>query len=182
MKRLFRLMLMLGSIHFSACDPNENAVVVVEYKQIANFPVYKLASDSNDSTGAGDGMFIMYKITKIKNTGSEAEKFEFDANRVSTITSDKISNDTVTAGNILLVAQNLTTIDVAAGKTENVDRCFIKRAQTSKPKSLLSAQVPVIHQAGPTQPVDMTNVAPDSSVSTVDIALPSTLSSLCSSN
>jgi hypothetical protein len=185
MTRLYKiaLLMLIGLAPAVGCDPpNEAARVVVEYKQVANFHDYRLASDSNDSHGAGDGMFIMYKVTQIKNTGSAAKSFVFDVNKISTVAPDKTSNETVTSGNILLGGQNVTTVTVAAGQTKTVNGCFIKQALTSDPKSLVSAQVPLLHSSNPDQPVTITNVAPNGSVAAVGNALPNPLQSLCSSN
>ena len=162
--------------------PNEAARVVVEYKQVANFYDYRLAPDSNDSHGAANGMFIMYKVKQIKNTGSEAKSFVFDVNKVSTVAPDKTSNETVTDANILLGGQNLTTLTVGAGQTKAVDKCFIKQALTSDPKSLVAKQVGLLYSSDSDQPVSITNVAPSSGVASVSNALPNPLQELCSSN
>ncbi len=158
--------------------PNENARVFVEYKQVANFHDYRLSPDSNDSHGAG-GMFIMYKITQVKNTGSAAKPFVFDVNKVITDAPDKISNETVTDANILLGGLNVTTVNVGAGQTKLVNGCIIKDALTSNPQALVSAQVPLSHQIDPAQPVTMTNLTPNGSVAVVGNALPASLQALC---
>ena len=177
------LLLMVVVLVLAGCKkPNEAARVVVEYKQVANFHDYRLAADSNDSHGAGDGMFIMYKVKQIKNTGSEAASFVFDVNKISTVAPDKTSNETVITANILLAGLNITTLTVGAGQTNAVNKCFIKQALTDNPKSLVSAQVGLIYAADSNQPVTMTNVAPNGSVAAVGNALPNPLQTLCSSN
>ena len=184
MIRLYKIvLLMMVVLVLAGCKkPNEAARVVVEYRQVANFYDYRLSADSNDSHGASNGMFIMYKVKQIKNTGSEAASFVFDVNRISTVTPDKTSNETVTNGAILLVGQNITTVTVGAGQTQAVNRCFIKQALTNNPQSLVSAQVGLIYAADSNQPVTMTNVAPNGSVAAVGNALPNPLQQLCSSN
>jgi hypothetical protein len=162
--------------------PNEAARVVVEYKQVANFYDYRLSPDSNDSHGAGNGMLIMYKVKQIKNTGSEAKSFVFDVNKVSTVAPDKTSNESIPDGAILLDGQNITTITVGAGQTKTVDKCFIKQALTSNPQALVSAPVPLLYSSDPSQPVSITNVAPNGNIVPVGNALPNPLQDLCSSH
>ncbi len=174
------LVTLIGLIVATGCD-SEAARVVVEYKQVANFYDYRLAPDSSGSHGAGDGMFILYKVKQIKNTGSAAKKFVFDVNKVSTL-KDQLANETVTDANILLGGLNVTTVTVNAGQTKNVNGCFIKQASTSNPKSLVMAQVPVIHEGTSDQPVSMKNLAPNGGVAAVGNALPGPLQSLCSSS
>jgi hypothetical protein len=177
------MLLMMVVLVLAGCKkPNEAARVVVEYKQIANFYDYRLAPDSNDSHGAANGMFIMYKVKQIKNTGSEAASFVFDVNKISTVAPDKTSNETVTDSNILLGSQNITTLTVGAGQTNAVNKCFIKQALTNNPQSLVSAQVGLLYAGTSDQPVTMTNVAPNGSVAAVGNALPNPLQQLCSSN
>ena len=173
---------MMVVLFLAGCRPNEAARVVVEYKQIANFPDYRLAPNSNDSHGAGDGMFILYKVKQIKNTGSSAASFVFDVNRISTVTPDKTSNESLPDGAILLDGQNITTVNVGAGQTKALNGCFIKQALTAKPQSLVAAQVGLIYAADANQPVTMTNLAPNGNVTAVGNALPNALQSLCSSN
>lgn len=184
MARLYKIMsLMVVVLVLAGCKPNEAARVVVEYKQVANFHDYRLAPDSNDSHGAGsDGIFVMYKVKQIKNTGSAATSFTFDVNKISTVTPDKTSNDSLADGATLLDGQNITTINVGAGQTKVVNACFIKVATTSNPQSLLSAQVGLLYGADSSQPVTMTNLAPNGNVTAVGNALPNPLQMLCSSN
>lgn len=180
-KQLYGFTALICLVAAAGCGPgNPNAGVSVSYKQVANFHEYRLASDSNDSHGAGDGMFIMYKVTQIKNTGSAAQAFVFDVNKVVTVTPDKTSNETVNDGNILLGGQNLTTVSVPAAQTKSVSGCFIKQALTANPQSLVLAQVPITYQIDPNQVVSMGNLAPAGSVASVSNALPNTLQSLCS--
>jgi hypothetical protein len=177
------MLLMMVVLVLAGCKkPNEAARVVVEYKQIANFYDYRLAPDSNDSHGAANGMFIMYKVKQIKNTGSEAASFVFDVNKISTVAPDKTSNESLPDGAILLGSQNITTITVGAGQTNAVNKCFIKQALTNNPQSLVSAQVGLLYAGTSDQPVTMTNVAPNGSVAAVGNALPNPLQQLCSSN
>jgi len=184
MTRLYKIvLLMVVVLVLPGCKkPNEAARVVVEYKQVANFPDYRLAPDSNDSHGAGNGMFILYKVKQIKNTGSAAASFTFDVNKISTVAPDKTSNETVFDGNILLGSQNITTVTVGAGQTKVVNGCFIKQALANNPQSLVSAQVGLLYASDSDQPVTMTNVAPNGGVAAVGNALPNPLQSLCSSN
>jgi len=165
----------------TACKPNEAARVTVNYKQIANFPDYRLAPDASDSHGAGtEGMFILYKVTQINNGGSQATAFTFNPNNFSTVTSDKTSNETVTDANILLGGLNLTTAAVPAGQAKNVNKCFIKQAQANDPKTLVLAHVGILYAGTSSQPVTSHDLAPNGSITAVGNALPNTLQSLCS--
>lgn len=183
MARLYKFVsLMVVVLVLAGCKPNEAARVVVEYKQVANFHDYRLSPDSNDSHGAGNGMLIMYKVKQIKNTGSAATAFVFDVNKISTVTPDKTSNESLPDGAILLDGQNITTINVAGGQTKVVNACFIKQALTSNPQSLVSAQVGLLYSADSNQPVTMSNLTPNGGVAAVGNALPNPLQTLCSSN
>jgi len=184
MTRLYKIvLLMMVVLVLAGCKkPNEAARVVVEYKQVANFYDYRLSADASVSHGAENGMFIMYKVKQIKNTGSEAKSFVFDVNKISTVAPDKTSNESLPDGAILLGNQNITTLTVGAGQTKAVNACFIKQALTNNPQSLVSAQVGLLYSADSSQPVTMTNVAPNSSVASVGNALPNPLQDLCSSH
>src|SRR5262245_12870842 len=60
----------------AGCGPvNEKARVHIEYEQVADFSEFRLSSDSNDSHGIDDGLFVMYRIKKIDNSGAQAKKF-----------------------------------------------------------------------------------------------------------
>ena len=184
MIRLYKIaLLMMVVLVLAGCKkPNEAARVDVEYKQVANFYDYRISADSNDSHGASNGMFIMYKVKQIKNTGSQAASFTFDVNKISTVAPDKTSNESLPDGAILLGSQNITTLNVGAGQTKAVNACFIKQALTNNPQSLVSAQVGLLYSADSDQPVTMTNVAPNGSVASVGNALPNALQDLCSSH
>jgi hypothetical protein len=163
----------------TACQPNEAARVTVNYKQIANFPDYRLASDASDSHGT-DGMFILYKVTQINNAGSQAAAFTFNRNNVSTVTPDKTSNETVTDADILLGGLSLSTLAVPAGQTKNVGKCFIKEAQANDPHTLVLAHVGILYAGTSSQPVSSHDLAPNGSIAAVGNALPNILQSLCS--
>ena len=175
------IMTMIGLVVVTGCD-SEAARVVVEYKQVANFQEYRFTEDASSNYGAGpDGMFIMYKIKQIKNTGSAATNFVFDVDKVSTL-KDQLANATVANSPILLTNLDVKTITVNAGQTKSVNGCFIKKALTPNPDSLVSAQVPVIYGADGGQPVSMDNLAPNGSVAVVSNTLPTALWTLCSSS
>src|SRR5262245_49078425 len=132
---LYVFALMVGVAALVAC-PNDNARVHVEYKQLANFAVYYLSPDSNSSYGAGDGMFILYKITKITNTGSEAKTYVFDKHKVLAAAPDKLSNEEPAGDNILLGSKLVTNLTIQPGQTVNNPGCIIKHVLTSNPISL----------------------------------------------
>jgi hypothetical protein len=176
--------LLLAVVAFAmvACDrPNNAARVTVNYKQVANFSEYRLAPDASGSHGAGNGMFVMYKVTQIINTGSEAAAFTFVPTKVVTVTPDETSNETVNVGNILLTNLNLASEAVAAGQTKTINKCFIKQVLTDDPQALASTSghVPVIYQINQSQPVTMHDLAPNGNISLVLNALPNTLHQLC---
>lgn len=178
---LSRIALAAGLLVAVGCK--STARVYVNYRQVANFHTYSLDPNSSSTTGAGNGMFIMYKVTTINNTGAEAATFTFDRNKVSTVTSDQTSNETViVSANILLGNQNLETVTVPAGQTMTVNRCFIKQALTSNPAAIQAAQVPIVYAGTGNQPVSTNNVAPNAGVIQIGPALPNPLQNFCQTN
>lgn len=165
----------------SCQKPNNNARVKIEFEQIANFAVYYLSSDSSSSHGAGDGMFVMYSIKKITNTGSEAKTFVFNKHKVVAVTPDETSNEEPNSDNILLGSELANNITVAPGATVTNLGCIIKHVLTPNPQSLAntSGLVELIHQIDQSQPVTMTRIAGNTSVALVSNALPSSLQGLC---
>ena len=112
------------------CNPNKNKRVEITYRQLAYFPEYKTSEDSFGSHGAGkDGMFILYRIDRIANTGSEAAAFGFDKANLSTV-QDHLVQDMVTDQNILLGPKLMGNVTVAANsvKTDGLG-CLIMRAK-----------------------------------------------------
>jgi len=164
------------------CSVNNKARAYVNYDQIANFHEYLLSPDASTTHGAGNGMFILVKVTQINNSGAEAKTFVFDANKVSTVTSDQTANDTVLSANILLGVHHLTTVTVPAGQVVNVNKCFIKNALTNNPGALVSSPVGLIYAGTTGQPVTMHNIDPGGSIAAVGNALPNPLQNLCSGN
>lgn len=167
----------------TACQPNDAARVTVNYRQLANFPEYSLTADGSAPQGAGDGMFVLYKVKSISNTGGQAKAFTFDPLKVATITSDKTSNQTVEVGSSLLAGLDLATVSVPAGQTKTVNRCFIKRVLTSNPQLLAtkSGHVSTIYQIEKSQPVLMQDLAPNASIVIGGIVPPDALQQLCAS-
>jgi hypothetical protein len=168
----------------TACQPNNAARVTVNYRQLGNFPEYSLTPDGSAPQGAGDGIFVLYKVKSISNTGAQAKAFTFDPHKVATITSDKTSNETVDVSNSLLAGLNLATVSVPAGQTKTVNRCFIKRVLTSTPQSLAtqSGHVSTIYQIDKSQPVLMQDMAPNASVAVGQIVIPDALQQMCANN
>jgi hypothetical protein len=163
----------------TACKPDEAARVTVNYRQLANFPEYSLAEDASNPQGAGDGRFVLYKLTAIKNTGAKA--FTFDVHKVVTVTPDKTSNETIDGdvANTLLAAWNLTTVSVPAGQSALVNKCFIKRVLTSNPQSLASGHVSTLYQIDQSQPVSMHDLTPNEGNAPGQIVPPDALKQLC---
>jgi hypothetical protein len=187
--RLSTILVGAAVLVMPACGSvNNNARVHIEYRQLANFDTYFLGPNSSLSHSiAGDGMFILYRITKITNTGSEAAAFTFDRDGVALVTSDQTTNDEPDSDNILLGSQLITTLPVAAGQTLTQPGglgCIIKTALTSNPQSLAntSGLLDPIYQIDTDQPVSMDRQAGNNSVALVIDALPSALQSLCDTN
>jgi len=179
---VYVIALVVSVAALAGCDgPNNNARVQIEYEQLANFAVYYLSPDASSSTGAGDGMFILYKIKKIANTGSEAKTYVFDKHKVLAVTPDKTSNEEPSGDNILLGAKLVTNLTVQPGETKTNPGCIIKHVLTSNPQSLAntSALVDLIHQIDQSQPVSMNRVPGDDTTALVTNALPSALQNLC---
>lgn len=182
------MMLVVTVAMMVACKKtNENARVHVNYEQLANFQEYKTSPDAFSSTGAGNGMFIMYRINQIANTGSEAKVFTFDKHKVIMVTQDQTSNEEPSADNILLGSQLITTLTVQPGQTLNQPNglgCIIKNAHTADPQSLANtgALLDPVYQLNAEQPVSMHREAGDNSTALVSNTLPSALQNLCSGN
>lgn len=174
----------------AACGPaNKNARVNVYYDQVENFHTYALASDSSGSTGPGlNGMFVMYRITKIENTGSEAKSFVFKKGKIVTVTKDETVNEEAGADNILLSSQLLDNVTVGPGQTltdANGLGCIIKVARMNDPKLLATTSSPVelMHTIDTSQPVSMKRIASDNgNALELETALPSSLQNVCGTN
>jgi hypothetical protein len=175
------LMVILGSAALAGCaTPNEAARVHVEYEQLANFYTYKLSADSSSSHGAGNGVFVLYKIRKITNTGSEAATFTFDKHKVVAVVPDKTSNEEPSGDNILLGGSLADNVSVAAGQTKLNPGCIIKHVLTANPQTLQAALIDLIYSISSSQPVSMKRSVGDTTTAQVGTALPSTLQNFCS--
>jgi hypothetical protein len=167
-------------VALAGCD--DDARVQVEYEQLANFYTYKLSSGSSSTTGAGDGMFILYKINRIANTGTGAKPYVFDNYKVIAITADQLSSGVPSGDNILLGSKLVTNLTVQPGQTKVNPGCIIKHALTSNPQALAntSALVNVTHQQSASQPVSMFRVPGDTTTAVIiGPALPATVQNLC---
>jgi hypothetical protein len=185
--------LLAGAAIAAACDPvNNNARVHINYEQVAVFQSYKLAPSSSSSTAASpDGLFIMYRIRQIANTGSEAQAFTFDKHKVVLVTQDKTTNEEPSSDNILLSNQLFTGVTVPAGQTLTKPGglgCIIKVARSSNLAPLAGgALLDPIYQVNNQQPVSMHREPGNSSVAMIlGDALPSAsnvgLQQLCNTN
>lgn len=164
------------------CD--NDARVQVEYEQLANFYTYKLSPSSSSTTGAGNGMFILYRINKIANTGPGAKTYVFDKHKVIAITADQISSGVPSGDNILLGTKLVTNLMVQPGQTTTTPGCIIKHALTSNPQALAntSALVNLTHQQSASQPVSISRVPGDTTTGVIiGPALPATVQNLCGS-
>ncbi|NVB83828.1 MAG: hypothetical protein HOV81_35970 [Kofleriaceae bacterium] len=168
----------------AACGPaNEKARVRITYEQVANFADYRIAPDSNDSHAASpDGIFILYRIKKIDNSGSQAKDFTFKTHDVVIVTDSKSTNEETSADNIMLGAQLASPINVPAGTVKSKPKglgCIIKVARSNTPTKLVGKMIDPIHTIDPDQPVSMTRAPGNTSEAAVSNALPATLQNLC---
>lgn len=167
------------------CDkPNNKARVTVVYDQLLNFGTYKLSPSSSSTTGPGSGIYVMYKIKSITNTGSEAKIYEFRKDRIVAVTPDNTSNEEPGADNILLGAHLAHQVTVPAGQTVNNPGCIIKTVLTANPQDYAntSGLVDILHQINQSQPVTMKRAPSDLDTGIViNAALPSLLQSKCAS-
>ena len=171
---------LLLAVFFGCSSANQAAGVDVDYKQVANFHEFVSGSDSSGSYVAGDDMFVMYKVVSIKNSGSMAQSFTFDPSKVATVT-DKTSNVNAPATNLVLGTQYVSTVTVAPGASQTVNKCFIKQVATSNPASIgVDKKVNVVYDINANQPVTMHDKNAGG-VSFVGNGTPSSLQQLCSS-
>src|SRR4051794_39427398 len=108
----------------SACAPaNQKARVNITYQQVAQFSEYRLAADANGSHAASpDGIYILYRIKNIDNSGTEAKPFVFRSHGLllatgKTITNEESTTEESSADKILLDNQLASPISVPAGQT-----------------------------------------------------------------
>jgi hypothetical protein len=168
----------------AACGPaNEKARVHVMYEQVADFADYRLAPDSNDSHAASpDGIFVMYRIKRIDNTGAQAKPFTFKSHDLVMITGSKTTNEETDADNILLGSQLASPITVPAGQVMQKPKglgCVIKVARATDPKTLVGKMIDPLHTVDPGQPVSMDRTPGNTSEAAVSNALPGPLQNLC---
>lgn len=161
-----------------SCDPNEKARVLIEYEQIANIDTYTL---SGGSTTSIDGIYILYKIRKITNTGTEAKSFTFNPNLVVTIAPDKTSNTSPTTDHILLGDQLAENIVVQPGQTLQNPGCIIKSVFTDNPQAIYNTTglVNLTGKINSSQPISMSRVAGNTTVALMNAAPPSQLQHSC---
>jgi hypothetical protein len=181
MKSRSRCTLLAIVLVAAACDPDKAAQVTVNYKQVANFPNYRVAEGAPDHP-AGEAMYVMYKVTTISNTGSKAKPFTFDPDTLVTVTQDTLSSDRVNIeGNVLLGDFDVSLDGAGAGQVKTVNKCFIMRVATSDPQALASttAHVGLVYPLGSSQPVSMHNDAPNGTIAFLSAGLPKLLQPLC---
>lgn len=174
---LSRIALAVAVLLAAGC--NSAARVYVNHKQLVNFYAYSLDPNSV-GTNDGNGMFTMYKVTTISNTGSEAVTFNFNVSKVSTVAPDQMSNETPTLNDTLLGSLNLATATIPAGQTATINRCFIKYALTSaSPLTLATLRLPIVYAASTNQPVTTNNIGQNAAVQQIGTAFPAVLQQFC---
>jgi hypothetical protein len=176
------LVLLLGLAAAAGCKSvNEKARVHIEYEQVANFYNYILdpLDPSPQSQSAGEGMFVLFKITKIENEGSQAEDFTFDLQKLLTVTPDKTSNDQPFGDDTILLGSKLIgSKTVVAHDTQTNLGYFIKTAHTNDPVAMQAALVDLLHVKSDSQPVSMKRAPGDNSTIQVSDATPQALQGL----
>lgn len=174
-------LLVLCFVALAGCNsPNNSARVEITYEQLANFRTYVVAADGH-ATGNPGGIFVLYKINRIANTGPEATTFVFDNHRVATVTVDKTSNQETGSDTTLLGAMLVDDLTVQPGETRFNPGCFLKTALTDHPEALAysTGLINLVYHIDPSQPVTMTRAPGDTSTTVLTDALPSQLQSLC---
>jgi hypothetical protein len=174
----------ITAIAMTACGPaNQKARVHITYEQVADFADYRLAPDASGSFAASpDGIFILYRIMKIDNSGSEAKDFTFKSHDVVIVTDSKTTNEETSADNILLGGQLASPITVPKGQVLSKPKglgCIIKVARANDPKTLVGTMIDPIHTVDAKQPVSMQRTPGNTSEAAVTNALPAALQSLC---
>jgi hypothetical protein len=148
--------LTFGVVAGLACRPNESARVRMEFEQLANFHTY--VTDSGSTTGASDGLFVLYKITRIANNGSQAKVFTFDKNKVTTFKGTHQYNAEPSGDFSLLQHMSVHNVTVQPGETVNNPGCFIKHFVTPDFETLLSGHtgmVELVYATTDEQPISL---------------------------
>lgn len=176
--------LVLVMVAATGCGPaNKQARVTVQYEQVANFQLYRLDPDSNSTTSPGpDGLFVMYRIKRIANTGTAAAPFTFRSSDVVIATGTHTTNEQPSGENILLGGQLASPVEVAPGQTLAPAKgigCIIKVARHTNPATLVGKMLDLFHTIDPKQPVSMTRTPGNTSEAAVSNALPNALQQLC---
>ncbi len=82
LSRLLLFLLACSSLGFNNCNTIDYTVVI-EYEEAAVCGLFQEQSGTTpqQTTAAGQGLFVVYKIISIKNTASGAKDFSFDPNK-----------------------------------------------------------------------------------------------------
>lgn len=185
MNRMWMGSVLVVVVAAAGCGPaNKQAQVTVQYEQIANFATYLRDDGSSTTTGPGpDGLYVMYRIKRISNTGSAAAPFTFRASDVVIATGTHTTNEQPSGENILLGGQLASPVEVAPGRTLAPAKgigCIIKIARHTDPRTLIGKMLDLFHTIDPKQPVNMTRTPGNTSESAVvGAASPSVLQQLC---
>ena len=117
----------IGVIALGGCKQADNTVVIT-YQPLVNS---KTVSNGVSTASAGSGkMFMVYCISKIKNTGVDAVNFQFDVNRLEVESGNELYSITPAESWVWTAQSPL----VADGGTEfNVGRILIRADVTGMP-------------------------------------------------
>lgn len=181
MMKLSSLGLVIGIATIAACDPNEDASVHLVYEQVADFGSYTIGS--GPTAASPDGLYVMYRINQIANTGAQAKPFVFSPHDLVLATSSKITNEEPGADNILLGSQFASSVMVAAGQVLQKPKgigCVIKIARATDPQTLIGQMIDPVATFDEDQPLNLDREAGNTSEATViGDASPTTLQNLC---
>lgn len=81
-------------VTLSACKKEQ--LVIIKYKQVANCYVFdkEPSGQPHTTTSAGNGMFMIYRITAIQNTGKDAVDFNFQLSKLYASDTGEVSGNT----------------------------------------------------------------------------------------
>jgi len=135
----------LALLAAGACGSSSPKDVKISYDQAANFFTYRI-TPADQPVSAPGAMYIMYRITKIKN--SAGIPFTFDKHMVLAGEKGKTRNEEPADDAALLGDRFVNNVQVAPGKTVNDPGCVIKLVNaTADTTKLASALIPASYQS-----------------------------------
>jgi len=133
------LIAIIGIIALGGCAQKDKTVVIT-YQPLAN--AKSITSGSNPIPAGNGKMWMVYCISKIKNTGADANDFQFDINRLKVA-----SGNQLTSPGWAWTAQSKL---VNAGTTEfNLGRILIRADVTGMPNQGKYSWIPLTYSYTP---------------------------------